>query len=354
LSGIRSERFRQTGQSRIEALIAGHIEALRDEIPLFAEDNYDRRDAGERWWRHVEQRGIERSVERIQKEFQNEFRAAVGELVRELTVELRLVGGFAGDRRISMDSIFDTKRALKWGMNILVGGLGLAAMFLGGPLTWAAFAVGAVGRLVLLFTEDREVKAKRRREDLGRRLSRNVDTIERNLRSELSDMFNQKLLREQADVVIADLATFGAGIRELASAQRELAWIQVRAQKKLHLVLLGKALDKLGITEFAKCTVDVARVPGVAMMLVVQPGTAFPSKLRTRLQKLMGETLWLIDRAADRETMLSRAIGHGCDLHDITIDEKAQVAHVRTGELSAEGVFRVRLAQQLTELHVMR
>lgn len=350
-----AQEFRRSGRERIDAFVSRHVDGLREEIPSFAEDNYDRSDAGERWSSFVEQRGVRRAAENLQKTLQSECQTALSELARELEAELELVGDFAGDRRVSMDSLFDSKRAWNWGTNILVGGLGLAALILGStPLGWAAAAVGAVGWLVSLFMDDREVKAKRQRNKLEKRLTKNVDKIERGLRKSLGDWFHQGLLRDQVGVLLDDLSVMTSGLFELADAQRKLAWTLNKQLKALHRILLRQALEQLGLPGLEELALDVARIPGLAVMLVIEPGTTFPGEARAGLEELLGEKVWFVVDTGDKASMLSQAIGRNCDRRRVSIESKIQVAHVPIGELDAVGVSRIRLAQQLTELHVMR
>jgi len=347
--------FRTSGQERIDTFIAKHVESLRDEIPSFAEDNYDREDAGDRWSSFVERRGLQRHAQKLQEKLQEECRVALTEIARELEAELKLVADLAGDRRIAMDSVFDGKRAWNWGTTILSGGLMLAAVILGsGPLGWAAAAVGAVGWLVSLFMDDREVKARRQRDKLAKRLNKNVDKIERSLRKGLGDFFYQRLLREQVDVLVDDLSTITAGLFQLADAQRTLAWTLNKEQKELHRTLLRAALEQLGRPELDELALDVARVPGLAVMLLIDPGTRFPGEVRSGLEDLLGERIWFVVNTRDPASTLSQAIGKDCDRRRVSIEDKIQVAHVPVGALDAVGLSRIRLAQQLTELHVMR
>lgn len=349
------DEFRESAEARIDTLISRSVSALRDEIALFVEDNYDRDDSGERWSSFVERRGISGRAEALQKQLQDECRRALAEIARELEAEIKLVAGLAGDRRIKMDSVSDGKRAWNWGTAVLSGGLTLAAVILGsGPLGWAAAAVGAVGWLASLFMDDREVKVRRQRDKLSRHLSKNVDTIERNLRKGLGDWLFQRLLHEQVDVLVGDLRAITSGLFQLADAQRSLAWTLNRQQKDLHRALLREALEHLGCPELDEAVLDVARVPGLAMTLLIEPSTRFPAEVRSGIEDLLGERVGFVVNTRDPASILSQAIGKGCDRRRVSVEEKIRVAHVPLGVLDAVGRSRVRLAQQLTELHVVR
>ncbi len=347
--------FQSSGQERIDSFVERQIGALRDEIPAFSEDNYDRSDAGARWARFVEHQGLQKGAEQIQGQLQKECQVSLSEIARELEAELKLVGEFAGDRKISMDSIFDTKRAWNWGTGILASGLGIAAVFLAsGPLGWAAGAVGVVGVLVSWLFDDREAKARKQRRKLTTKLNLNVDNLERTLRKKLGDWFHQDLLSAQVYVLLNDLSAVTSGLFELADAQRYLAWKLTTQQKAIHRSLLAEALAQLDRRDVEATVLDMARVPGLAIMLLIKPDTTFPGDVRSGLEKLLGERVWFVVDTGNAKSILSQAIGRGCDRGRVSIESKIQVAHVPVGDLDAVGVSRIRLAQQLTELHVIR
>lgn len=350
-----SQEFRAHGQDRINTLVSKAMDKLRDEVPTFAEDHYEDRSAGESWKRLVESTGVNRKVEKLQKELLDECKKALSEVARELKSELSLVASLSGDRHIKMDSIFNVKRAWNWGTIILAGGLGIAALiFHSSPLGWAATAVYAVGWVISWFFDDREEKARRAREKLTNRLLRNVDKMDRDLRKNLGDWFHQELLGKQVYILLDDLGAVTSGLFELADAQRTLAWTLNDRQKALGRTLVNEALGQLKAENLGNAIVDVARVPGLATMFLIEPNTAFPGQVRDGLERLLGEQIWFVIDTKSRFSILAQAIGRDCDRNKIGIEEKIRVAHVPLDDLGPVGKARVRLAQQLTGLHVMR
>jgi len=350
-----AQDFRSSGQERINTLISKAMDSLRDEIPSFAEDHYEDRSAGESWKRLVESNGVIRKVEKLQKELLDECKKALSEVARELKSELSLVASLSSDRHIRMDSIFNVKRAWNWVTNILAGGLGIAALVLGsGPLGWAAAAVGAVSWLISLFFDDREEKARRAREKLSRRLVDNINKGERDLRKNLGDWFHQELLGKQIYVLLDDLGAVTSGLFELADAQRTLAWTLNDRQKNLGRTLVKEALSQLDAVGLLDSISDVARVPGLATMFLIKPNVTFPGQIRSELEKLLDEQIWFVIDTKNTFSILSQAIGRNCEKNKISIEEKIFVAHVPLDDLDAVTKSRVRLAQQLTGLHVMR
>ena len=348
-----SDRFRKSGKERIDTFIKKEMNLLRDEIPRFAEDYYNRSDAGDHWNSLVKNQDIERKARKLVEQIQNECKAELSEIARQLEVELNFVDEFAGNRRISMDSIFDTKRAWNWGTAILSGGLVLARLF-GGPFGWAVAAtVSAIGRLISWFFDDREKKARKQRNELGRKLNSDVNKIEDNIRNQLNDWF-QDILKNRVNILIKDLSNITSNLFKLADVQRTLAWTLNKKQKRLHRNLLNEALNQLGHKDSGNLILDIARVPGLAIMFLIEPKITFPENVRRDLEKMLGEKVWFVINTRNKVSILAQAIGRDCDRSKVRIESDIQIAHVPVGNLNAVGVSRIKLAQQLTELHVIK
>lgn len=350
-----AQQFRGDGQRRIDTLVSKLADGLRNEVAAFAEDHYEDSSAGEKWQGLVTASGVQRKIDKLQNDLLDDCKRALIEVARELKSELNLVANLAADRHIKGDKVFDGKRAWNWGTTILSGGLGIAALILGsGPIGWAAAAVGAVGFLVSLLFDDREKKARRAREKLASRLHTNIDQMERDLRRALGDWFHKQLLRDQVDVLLDDLGAVTSGLFSLADSQRELAWALNTRVKFLARTVLREALAQLNAPQCDELVVDVARVPGLATMLLIRPNASFPQHVREGLERLLGEQVWFVIDTNNDVSLLAQAIGKECDRRQIRVERPIRVAHVPLEDLGPTGRARVTMAQQLTGLHVMR
>ncbi len=349
-----AERFLKTAQSRIDACSERCAARIREEIPGFVERNFERDDAGKRWAAVLNSLQLKDQVTKLQGELAAECQKELEEIAREIAVELRLTTSFAADKQIKMDAIFDGKRAWNWGTTILSGALGIAALFSSGPPGWIAMAVGGLGWLVGLFLDDRDEKAGKQRRKLSARLEQNADKIRKSVRREMRSWLTNELVRNQSDVVLGDLQTVISGLFGLADTQRALAWTMNRQAKALHRTLVNEALAHLDASALAARIIDIARVPGHATMLVIERETTMPQEVRKGLERLLDERIWFVIKTEDAQSMLSQAIGRDCPRSKIRLEEKIRVAHVPLDELDAVGKARVRLAQQLTEYHVMK
>lgn len=352
-----SSQFRKGGEERITMFITKEMNALRAEIPSFAEDNYERPDAGERWERLVESRELDRKAKKLVEQIQDECRDELSDSARQLKAELDFVGRFAGDRRISMESIFDTKRTWDWFTTGLSGGLVIAALILGGvPLVWAAaaVAVGLAGRLVSWFLESRREKAQKQRAELKDKLDADVEKMENKLKEELHNRFFEGILDKQVRAHIGELSAITSDVSTLADAQRRLAWRLNRQQKDLHRALLDEALVHLGQEDCRDLVLDVARVPGQAMLLLTELGITIPEDVRKDLEKLLGEEVRYAINTPNKASILVQTIGRDCKQRQVRIEPDIQSAHIPVDDVDAVAVSRIRLAQQLTELYVMK
>ena len=327
---------------------------LHAEVPGFTENHYERSNAGELWNHLVENQGIEQKAKKLVEQIQNECKDELSEIARQLKSELNFVGKFAGDRRISMDSIFDAKQAWNWGTITLSGGLTIAALiFSSGPLGWAAAAVGLIGSILSGIFKPREEKAHKQRNELVEQLERNINGMEGNLQKKLYSWFYHELLNKQVKVLLQELQVVITNVLKLADRQRDLAWKINKQQKELHRILLNKALEQSGHKNNGDLILDIARVPGLTVMFLINRKTIFPEEVCKDLEKLLGEKVWFVIDTGNKISILVQAIGRDCDRSKVHIESKIQVAHVPVEQLGAVGISRIKLAQQLTELHVM-
>ena len=359
-----ANQFRSSGQERIDTFIAKQMNSLRNAIPAFVEENYERPDAGNHWKRLIERQDVERKTKQLAEEIQGECKRELLDIAREVASELNLVGKLSANHRISMEAIFDTKRAWNWGTTILAGGLTIAAIFTGGiaavVAAGAAFAVPLIGRFLSErlekrgWIEDRESKARKQRKKLEGQLQRDVDKMERNLREKLGDWFHQDLLKKQVYVLREELNAVTSTVLKLADTQRNFAWALNKEQKHLHRTLISQAFRQIGYDDSGNLISDIARLPGQALMILIEPKTIFPEDIRENLERLLGEKIWFVINTQNQASILARTIGRGCDRRKVSIESEIRVAHIPIDNLDTVSISRSRLAQQLTELHVMR
>ncbi|MDM8560099.1 GTPase domain-containing protein [Candidatus Parabeggiatoa sp. HSG14] len=350
-----AQSFKEDGHERINTLVLKLMAKLRDEVSNFAEDNYKNEKAGKMWNAHVKSSGINEEIKKFQNRIQEDCKKKLIEIARELEKELSFVSKVTGERNIKMDSIFDTKKLWNWVTTGLSGGLGIAALFLASnPIGWGAVAVGIGGWLLSYFFDDYEKKAGQARKKLSEKLHKNIDEMECKLREQLNNWFEQELLKKQVDVLLNDFGIMTSGLLDLADAQRQLAWKLNDRQKALGLYLIKEALVFLAVNGMKYDIIDVAREPGHGIMLLIILETVFPENIKKDIESLMGETIWFVIDTNNQRTILSQAIGRGCEKDKISIERKLKVAHVPLDELDALTLTRVKLAQQLTGIHIMR
>lgn len=338
-------------QNRIKAFVGTIAGNLRAEIPGFVEDHYQNRAVSLAWKSVVTRHKIERSAQRLQEELQRECSANLAENFRQLEREIQLVGDFADDLRISLNPVSDYKRAWNWSTKVVSGLLTLYA-FAVPVLRLVAVGVEFLGSLLSRLFEDREVKASRQREKLKKRLYEHVERLEQKLRSYLDGWLNKSVV-EPVETHVSGLNEAANSKFILAHTQRTLAWTLNGERKKLHRLLLCKALHQLGHGQHINLIRDIARVPGTAMMLVVDPGTRLPDSIRRALQDILTEKIWFVVNT-NQKSIVRQALRLECDFREINIEERIRVVHVPVADIDATGRARVELAQQLTELHVMK
>ncbi len=346
--------FESDSYRSISTFVSGVTDDLRSEIPSFAEDHYEDPEAGKHWKHLMESKAIGDQVKKTQQAILARYDQEVRDVVGELEKELSLLSKFSADAKIGgMDRIFDLKRAWNWGTTLISGGLGIAALLaVSGPIGWVAGALGVIGGIVSFIFDSKEEKARKAREDLTGRLRKNVEQIEGKLRDMLRSWLDQEVLKKSVDNVFRDLDAVTKTLFRLADSQRELAATLNDRQKELALTVVQEALRLLDAEAVMDSITDVARIPGVAIMVLVQPREQIPGEIRSGLEKLLEEQIRIIVDTKNTASVIAQAIGEKCHINQIKIENEINVAHVAIKDIDPITRDRIRLAQQLTGFHV--
>ncbi|MDE0025276.1 MAG: 50S ribosome-binding GTPase [Spirochaetaceae bacterium] len=345
---------RNDWSDRIEAFVGTISDALRAEIPGFVEDHYQNPAVSLAWKSVLATHNINAPKKRFQRELHDECEAKLAEHRLQLKNERRLFDDFAHDLRISLNPISDSKRAWNWFTTTLSGLLFLGSFLPGfAVLGLVAAGVGGLGSWLGRFFKDREYKATRQRDRLSKNLHEDVEDLCRKLRSDLYGWLNKSVV-EPVEAHVRSWQKAADSKFNIANAQRKLAWTLNRERKTLHRQLLCNALDHIEDgRQYINLIRDVARVPGTAMMLVVDPGTHFPDSIRRKLQDILTEKIWFVVNT-NQKSIVHQALRLKCDFREINIEGRVGVVHVPVADLDATDRARVDLTQQLTELHVKK
>jgi hypothetical protein len=347
-------RFKEHGRQRIEDVVAAFANELRAAVPEFTEAHCEDESAGRSWRRLVESSGAGRRIETLQRELAEECRSRINEMARELKEALSRFSGEAADDRLRMEKISDYKRVWNWGVMGVTGGLTIAGLFvLSGPLGWAAAAVSLAGSLLSGIFDDRGEKLRSARAKLSGQLYADIERMEKDLRGRLTDWFFGVLLKNQVDVLLNDLDAVTGALFKLADSQRLLAWSLDDRQKDLARMIVGEALRHMGCERIMDLFRGMARIPGVSTMLLIEPGTRVPRDARERLERLLGEKILFAVDTKNAVSLIGQAVGPECDRKNINIEKKIRVAHLNHEHIGPQTRSRIRLARQLTGLHVV-
>lgn len=346
--------FKDTGQKRINNLISKIVNTLKNqEAPSFVEDYYSSKNAGEEWSKIVDSMKISQQVENLQKELLEEFSKNNREIMRELEFELEFIADVNVDNNINMDSIFDKKSAWNWGVGIITGTLGVAAVITGvAALGTAALAIGIVGSLIAnFFIDNRDKRVNDARKNLDDILYMNIFKIEKRLKIDLNYWFQVELLKIHGRGLSNDLNTITNELFALADTQRKLAWDLNSKQKSLSKNLINESFEQLGKPYLMKDIIDIARVPGEATMLMIEPNVEMPRHIRNDLSRLLGEQIWFVINTKNANSIIKQSVGRSCK--SCSIEEGIDVAHVSLAIDDSVTQLRIKLAQQLTSLQIV-
>jgi len=352
-----TKKFKDHGIIQIDALLTKVKSVLISEIASFAEDNYDNPNASKEWDTVLKSKHIEERCDKLIKKLSSDCDDELREITREINQEISFATAVFADKSINMSNLIDSKRICSWISTITSGGIGIATIIglITGPVGWIATAgVALLGFLGSFFFKSREKKAMDARRKLEVKLNDHIDKTILNLRKQMLDLFYDELLKKRLYGVANDINAVIDSLFKLSEAQKDLGWRLNRKLKEINKMLIIEALSFVGADDLEWHIRDLARIPGNAIMIMIDDGKRFPDDIKRNLEALLKEQAWFVFHNDNPKVLLIRAIGHGCAKDNISIEHKLKIAHVPLSELDALTINRVRLAQQLTELLITK
>lgn len=257
-----------------------------------------------------------------------------------------------------MPFIFDGKRAWNWATILTSGGLMIASLFVSGPIGWIGVAVGFVGWLGSFLFSDREEKIRDARRKLENKLYSYLDNMGKKLTTNMNKVLNDELINKRLEPTIVALDETINSVFTLSEIQWNFSKSLNGKLAEMNKMVVTEALAYTGYEGLEWHISNVARIPGNAIMILLEIGKRFPDDTRRDLSYLLKEQVWFVFNTNNPISILSQAIGKGCQKEDIRIqyiNDQPRIAHIATlDELDSKTLNRMRLAQQLTELLIMK
>lgn len=350
--------FESSGNNKIESFIVRISSELKQEISAFAEDNYDNPQASKEWHSLIENYQIEHRAENLLKQLNEESKDELNEISREIKTELNFIHTVISDKSSNMHTIIDGKKIWNWTTGLLSGGLTIAGLFISGPVGWIGLGVGVLGFLGSFLFGDKEKKVRRAREKLELKLNKHIDKFLVKLSGQMKKTFRQSILEDQLYSMNTTIDKVIDSLFVLSETQQELAISLNNKLKEINFELTSEGLKHSGFEGLEYHINEVARIPGYAMMLVVDGGKRFPDDAKRTLSNLFKEKVWFAFSNESKISMISQAVGRGLKRSNISIEKIKgvdRIAHIPIeDELDSVSKNRMRLAQQFTGLIFMR
>jgi len=359
-----TEDFEADSKNRIEALLTAISSELKKEIASFAEDNYDNSNAGSEWDKILKNRKIEERASDLLKQISKECEAELREINREISAEIKFSHSVFSDHSIDMDKLIDGKRIFKWTTNILSSGLIIVSLINAwNPIGWIGFGVGVIGVLGSLFFTDRETQILDARRKLEKKLSDHIDKMVAGLRKKLLDILSDELLKKQLYPMSHTIDDVISSVFALSKTQLDFAISLNNKLQEINAVVIKEALAYLGYAGLEWHILSIARIPGCAVMVVLEYGKVFPNDAAKALTSLLKEKILYIIKNDKIKSMLLQAIWRKADRTTVDvqkiniqdIDGEPRIAHIPFLDVvDANTKNRIRMAQQITELLIMK
>lgn len=328
--------FDKYSRGRIKSLIVEIKSELNVEIAIFAEENFDNKKVNDAWEKLLESRKLAPRCQELLEELAKKSNDKLKEISREITNELKFAISFESDKSLTISS-----------------GLSIAAMIrrvvdtiaVHGLLAGAALVVAIIGGNVSQKIDSRIKLEEKLRDNVSRICNKLENQMNKNLES-LESVSMKKLIDEMDKICSV--------VSRLADTQKELAWKLNGHMLDLNKRIFTEAIRQIraeGLQYHAK---SVARIPGEIYLILINEGTVFPKEETDALCNLIGNKIDFVYDSEDMRVLISRILGGEIDMNRINVDKKMGVAHITLGDVTNSTENRIRLAQQFSELLILK
>lgn len=349
------ETFKSGGISKIDTKLNLMKSEIKREVPPFAETHYSDKQAGEKWSEHLKKYNIEKRCSDILKELADECEEKLNEIYREITAELKFSYRMFDESTITMPTIVDGKRIWGWSVTLLSSGLGIAALF-GVPVVgWVALGIGVIGGLLSLLFKSKEKKIAEARHKLETRINDSLDSQFKDLNKRLNKIFVDELVKKQVEPTFALIDNIIKSLHTLSKAQQEFSESLYCKQEAINRILISEAVSYLKIDFSGSKIVRLARIAGTCIAMSTYED--FNDEDIVNLSNILNETIYVISNSRNTKEIIANTAG--LDLTEISVlkDDQSNIIAVKIiskNNLDAIGISRIKLAQQISRLYIMK
>jgi len=358
-----TDDFENDGKNKIETFLLNISRKLKSEIASFAEDNYDNPSASNEWNKVLKRYKIEDSALDVLNQLNEKCKVELNEISREINSEIKFSYSMFSDRLINMHTLVDGKRIWNWTTTLLGGGLMITGLFLSGPIGLLGLGVSFIGWIGSFLFNDREKKVCDARQKLENKLLNYIDKMIAELRKKMYNVLYNDLLKKQLFPMSNTIDRVINSIFTLSTTQQELAIALNEKLREINTTIIKEALSYLGYRGLEFHITSIARIPGYSVMLVLEYGKVFPNDATRALSNLLKEKILYIIKNDNIKSMLLQAIWKKADrvsvdiksIHIQYIKDIPRIAHIPfLDDIDANTKNRIRIAQQITELLIMK
>lgn len=312
--------FKKSADSQIETFLTSVTSELKREVSIFAEDNYANKEASKQWNEIVNGMNIEERAKNLLEQLGGECENELKEIARETEYDFRFSYKLRSEQSLNMNPIVDGRRIWNWSTAIVSGGLTIAGLVVAPPLAIAGLVVGLMGFLGNWLFEDYEQQAKNARVDLEKKLTKYIDKMVDNLRVKMKDGLNKDLLEMYMHPMKDTMNDIITSMFALSRVQLMLAKRLNSKLEETNRLIVKEGLIYEGYGGLEYHINRLARMPGYAVMIVLDSGKRFPDDARNELSRLLKEQIWFVFENDSLISMLGQAIGRG--LTDVILVSK--------------------------------
>ena len=352
------ESFRRGAERKLQEVVGATTGRLRSDMASFAQRHWRQdKEIAALWNRKVEETRINQRLQDGLEELLAEMQDHLKEIETDISAELRLMAGintsFSGEG-IGSPNLRRWTRWATTAIGAVTGVIGGVLMFvpgaqpLGIALGLAGGGLAALGRWV---SNRFKSEDQRRREAVSKfcdQVRPQLNDMEAQIEQVFRQNFREEIDGRGAGAAVANMAKLSDSAKGAAGIIRELGRKQQSFLIELNMNTATQTLLHTGCQEEIPLVDRAARVPGQALALVAAREKELSEEAIMGMESLLKEKVSVIRRG----TTTAAIIRNATRSRNIRIDEETGTAEAAYDGSDPQVEMEVRLASQLTGLHI--
>lgn len=259
--------FESDSVTEIANCIDNRCNDIRNCVSSFVEDHLEDENIEQLWKNRINSFHIEKTINNKINAIGAEAQRKIDSIFSNLDAAINITIDLSKNTELSDQGFTNWKKINGW-VSAGAGAIGAILLFMSNPVGWIFSGIGVLFGVFTWFNDSREKKLHEARQELTKSLNKNIDKLNKELKSKAVKEFKKSLKQTNNDTKFR-LNMMWHTLVALANSQREMGWNFCNQHCEISKVMTIEVLKEIGLHESeTKKITGVARIPSIKNVML--------------------------------------------------------------------------------------